>query len=400
MATNPINQVSGNLGYSNFIKSESTPKSKQVVASSMDIVSIGNHSKSIQTDSLSLVNRKAIESINSRVNSQEMSQDLLEINKRILEKANNIEGGTEEISAKDKNYFSAQNTAERIYNFATSFYETYLAGTGKVDSEESRQEYKDIIGSAIDEGFEQALSILGDLPDKVSQEIQNTRDIIFEKLDRFVKGDEKTYNEKVDEIITSKVNEIDKDKSGNLTIEETNLSSDFFNELDGDKNGNLSIPEIIEEFKRLDVTKDLSPDLVDSILNKSKSFDEIAIEAAAVTVNTGLTYDFLTKNPKVAQAVISFSGTDASFAKYLEANPDAVKKILDNPSQLNDVIRQYKLKAVTDKLQESPITKDFLENRQAELDNLFNNPKLLEYFRDNRDSAKRLVESFSTEQAS
>jgi len=241
---------------------------------------------------------------------------------------------------------------------------------------------------------------LGDLPDKVSKEIQNTRDIIFEKLDRFVKGDEKTYSEKVDEIITSKVNEIDKDKSGNLTIEETNLSSDFFNELDGDKNGNLSIAEIIEEFKRLDITKDLSPDLVDSILNKSKSFDEIASEAAAVTANTGLTYDFLTKNPKVAQAVISFSGTDASFAKYLEANPDAVKKILDNPSQLNDVIRQYKLKAVTDKLQESPITKDFLENRQAELDNLFNNPKLLEYFRENRDSAKRLVDSFSTDQTS
>lgn len=399
MATNPINQVSSNLGYSNLIKVDNTPKSKLASVKATDSVSIGNHPNSIQTDSLLLLNRKVVESISLRANSQDSSQDLLEINKRLLEKANNIESSADEVTPKENNYFSAQNTADRIYNFATSFYETYLAGTGKEDSEASRQEYKDIIGSAIDEGFEQALSILGELPDKVSGELQNTKDIIFEKLDRFVAGEEKTYSQKVNETITSKVNEIDKDKSGNLTKEETNLSTDYFNELDSDKNGNITIEEIVSEFKRLDVTKDLSPDLVDSILSKSKSFDEIAQEAAAVTVTSGLTYDFLTKNPKVAQAVISFSGTDASFAKYLEANPEAVKKILENPSQLNDVIRQYKLKAVTDKLQESPITKDFLENHQAELDNLFNNPKLLEYFKENQDSAKRLVDSLSTEQA-
>jgi hypothetical protein len=400
MATNPINQVSSSLGYSNVAKTDNSAKSKLASIKGIDSVSFGNNQNTIQTDSLSLLNRKVVESISQKGNAIETSQqELLEINKRLLEKANNINNGPEEVTANDKNYFSAQNTADRIYNFATSFYETYLAGTGKEDSEASRKEYKDIIGSAIDEGFNQALSILGDLPDKVSNEIQNTRTIIFDKLDRFVSGEEKTYSQKVDETISSKVNKIDKDKSGNLTIDETNLSTDYFNELDSDKNGNLTVAEIVKEFKKLDVTKDLSPDLVDSILNNSKSFEEVANDASKLTISTGINYDFLTKNPNVAQAVIRLSGSDTSFSKYLEAHPEAVKKILENPSQLNEVIRQFKLSAITDKLQESPITKDFLENHQTELDNLFNNPKLLEYFQANKDSAKRLVDSFSSDKA-
>lgn len=401
MEPNSINQVSFKLGYSNLKKTD--PSTKAIVASldAIDSVSISSNQNSLQIDSLSLLNRKVNDSI-SQTQTDLSQKDLVDINKKLLEKSNNISNGIEPVSEKDKNYFSAENTANRIYNFASSFYETYLAGTGKEDSEASRKEYKDIIGGAIDEGFGQALSVLGELPDSVSKEVQSTHSLIFEKLDRFVSGDEQTYSQKVTDTITSKVKEIDKNNSGDLTIEETNLSADNFKELDTDKNNKLSIDEISKEYKKLDVNKDLSPDLVDSILNKSKSYEEIATEASGLVKATSLTFEFLSKNPKVAQAVISLSksGTgDVSFSKYLENHPEEVKKILEDPSKINDVIRKFKLDAVIQQLQDSPITKDFLDTHQSELENLYNNPKLLDYFKANKESAKRLVDSFSTEQA-
>jgi hypothetical protein len=230
--------------------------------------------------------------------------------------------------------------------------------------------------------------------------VQSTHDLIFEKLDRFVSGEEQTYSQKVTDKITDKVKEIDRDKSGDLSVEETNLSTDYFNELDNDKNGKLTVEEIVSEFKKLDQSKDLSDDLVNSILNNSKSYKEVAVEAEKLTKSTSISYDFLVKNPKVAQAVISFSGAgaDASFTNYLEKHPEAVKKILEDPSRLADVIRDYKLDTILNELQGNPISKDFLEKHDSELENLFNNPKLLEYFKNNKDASTRLVDTLNAEE--
>lgn len=398
METNAINKISLQLGLKTPKKFDAA-KATISNLSGLDSVTISKNQNSLLADSLSLINQKSFDALGNTNLSTGISQkDILEASKRLLEKSNTLNNANEIISEKDKNYFNSENTANRIYNFATSFYETYLLGTGKEDSEASRQEYKDIIGEAIDEGFGQALDILGDLPDAVSKEIQNTRDLIFEKLDQFVKGDEQTYSQKVNDKITAKVNEIDRDKSKDLSIEETNLSQDYFNELDGDQNGKLSVEEITTEFKKLDLTKDLSDDLLDSILNQTKSYREVAEEAKQLIDSTGITYEFLAKNPKVAQAIIDYSGekVEPSFSEFLAKNPEAVKRILENPSHLIDVIREYKLSTVANKLQSSHITPEFLEKHDNEVENLFNNPKLIDYFKENQDAAKRLVESLST----
>lgn len=403
METKLINIASLKLGYP---KSKNIDTSTKAIVASLDnsdSVTISKSQNSLLTDSLSLVNRKVFNSVGDTSFPTNFSQkDIVEANKRILEKSNNLSNANETINENDKNYFSPENTANRIYNFATSFYETFLAGTGKEDSEASRQEYKDIIGSAIDEGFGQALDILGDLPDEVSSQVQTTHDLIFEKLDKFVKGEEQTYSQKVTEKITNKVKEIDSDKSGDLSIEETNLSQDYFNALDGDQNGKVSVDEITNEYKKLDITKDLSDDLVNTILNNSRSFSDIAKEAQSLSVDANIPLEFLVKNPSVSQSIINYSGKDIepSFSEYLAKHPEEVKRILEDPSRLIDVIRAYKLSSVASKLQNSSITEEFLQSHDNELQNLFNNPKLIDYFKDNQDAAKRLVDSLTSSEES
>ena len=403
METKLINIASLKLGYP---KSKNIDTSTKAIVASLDnsdSVTISKSQNSLLTDSLSLVNRKVFNSVGDTSFPTNFSQkDIVEANKRILEKSNNLSNANETINENDKNYFSPENTANRIYNFATSFYETFLAGTGKEDSEASRQEYKDIISSAIDEGFGQALDILGDLPDEVSSQVQTTHDLIFEKLDKFVKGEEQTYSQKVTEKITNKVKEIDSDKSGDLSIEETNLSQDYFNALDGDQNGKVSVDEITNEYKKLDITKDLSDDLVNTILNNSRSFSDIAKEAQSLSVDANIPLEFLVKNPSVSQSIINYSGKDIepSFSEYLAKHPEEVKRILEDPSRLIDVIRAYKLSSVASKLQNSSITEEFLQSHDNELQNLFNNPKLIDYFKDNQDAAKRLVDSLTSSEES
>ncbi len=72
-------------------------------------------------------------------------------------------------------YFSAENTAARIFNFAFSFF------NGEGDREAFAREMK----GNIDEGFRQAEKALGGLAD-ISLE---TRDLIDQKIEAFIEGD-------------------------------------------------------------------------------------------------------------------------------------------------------------------------------------------------------------------
>ncbi|PCJ57631.1 MAG: hypothetical protein COA79_15410 [Planctomycetota bacterium] len=397
MEAKPINQVHLNLNYLKT-KNFNSAGGKSVTGNqSADKVDFGSDPSLILAESLAFVNQKAISSFGSRDDlNLILEQQLNEINETLHKKA--LELTNTENNLPDQNdldYFNAENTANRIYNFATSFYETFLEFGGKEDTQEARQEYADIIGEAIGEGFEDALSVLGVLPDKVSNEIQKTHDIVTEKLAAFVLGEEKTYNEKVTEKVTEKMTELDKDGSNDLSIDETNLSSDFFNNIDKDQNQRLSIEELSQEIKLLDKTKDLSDDLLNAVLEKSESFQEQAEKAHSLSHPSEFTISFLAQNPKVAQAVIGFSGgSSGNFAEFLKDNPDAVKKIIDDPSKLNEVIRAFKLDSITSKLKDNPITDEFLNAHLIELESLFDHPDLLDYFSINIESAQRLVDSY------
>lgn len=82
-----------------------------------------------------------------------------------------------------KEYFSPENVARRIFDFAITHY-----GKGSFtgeDTPELRERYRDFIMPAIDRGFADALAILGDLPEDVMESVDTTHDLIVEKFDQF-----------------------------------------------------------------------------------------------------------------------------------------------------------------------------------------------------------------------
>jgi hypothetical protein len=76
-------------------------------------------------------------------------------------------------------YWNAENTSQRIVDFATSFFNVFK-GQGK--------EFLDSIKGAIEKGFSDARDTLGELPDQVSRLIGNTHDLVIKKLDEWAKN--------------------------------------------------------------------------------------------------------------------------------------------------------------------------------------------------------------------
>ncbi len=75
-------------------------------------------------------------------------------------------------------YWNAENTSQRIVDFAVSFYGLY-EGTGS--------EYFDMIKAAIDDGFSQARDLVGELPTEVEKLVSDTYDLVMQKLDAWAK---------------------------------------------------------------------------------------------------------------------------------------------------------------------------------------------------------------------
>jgi len=71
-------------------------------------------------------------------------------------------------------YWNAENTSQRIVDFAVSFY-GMANGSG--------EEFLETIKSAIEEGFKQARDLMGDLPEEVSSLVDDTWSLVMEKLD-------------------------------------------------------------------------------------------------------------------------------------------------------------------------------------------------------------------------
>jgi len=74
-------------------------------------------------------------------------------------------------------YWNAENTSQRIVDFATSFSSLSNKDTG---------EYGEMMIEAVKKGFEEANAILGNLPDAVGELISETQRLTFEKLDAWI----------------------------------------------------------------------------------------------------------------------------------------------------------------------------------------------------------------------
>jgi hypothetical protein len=73
-------------------------------------------------------------------------------------------------------YWNAENTSQRIVDFAISF-------SGMFEGEGS--EFVETMKSAIDEGFKQARDILGNLPGQVGDLVNDTYELVMKKLDNW-----------------------------------------------------------------------------------------------------------------------------------------------------------------------------------------------------------------------
>lgn len=85
-------------------------------------------------------------------------------------------------------FFSPEKTAERILDFALSFFPLSSHFKEGGDIEDNRQAFADFIGKAIQKGFDEALGILGKLPDPVQENIDQTHKIVFDGLQDFVQN--------------------------------------------------------------------------------------------------------------------------------------------------------------------------------------------------------------------
>jgi len=87
--------------------------------------------------------------------------------------------GTSRPVADVPEYWNAENTSQRIVDFALSF-RGLFKGTD--------EEYFNLIKGAIDDGFKQARDILGDLPEPVSNLVDDTYALTMKKLDDWLGG--------------------------------------------------------------------------------------------------------------------------------------------------------------------------------------------------------------------
>ncbi|MBZ0257607.1 DUF5610 domain-containing protein [bacterium] len=84
-------------------------------------------------------------------------------------------------------FFSPENTSDRIVAFATSFFGNYAANHSNEDAQAQLDGFTTLISDAIEQGFGQAQGILGDLSgnEEISQNIDRTFSLVKEKIDSF-----------------------------------------------------------------------------------------------------------------------------------------------------------------------------------------------------------------------
>lgn len=134
--------------------------------------------------------QKAMLSVGGNINSEDwneivdkIKEEFLKFQKNIIKKfIESIGGETVEESEKAEygkieglpEYWNAENTSQRIVDFATSFY-GLAESTGK--------EYYEMMRGAIEEGFSQAMGILGELTGPVNDLVNHTFELAMQKLD-------------------------------------------------------------------------------------------------------------------------------------------------------------------------------------------------------------------------
>lgn len=85
--------------------------------------------------------------------------------------------------AMDGGYFSPDNTAKRIVDFASGFLQTHMNRHPEQSSEEATASFAELVRSAVADGFNEAMALLGALPESILEQIFETYDLVMQMLD-------------------------------------------------------------------------------------------------------------------------------------------------------------------------------------------------------------------------
>lgn len=81
--------------------------------------------------------------------------------------------------------FGPEAVAQRIADFALGLFPMFAADNPDMSEEEQITAFKAMVEGAIDEGFSEAMAILGTLPGDVMDQVNETRSLVQDKLDSF-----------------------------------------------------------------------------------------------------------------------------------------------------------------------------------------------------------------------
>jgi hypothetical protein len=301
-------------------------------------------------------------------------------------------------------YFSPENTANRITNLATSFFPLYAQQHNLEDTPEARQEFVSLITPSIDKGYEQALGELGSLPEEISSELEKTMELVKNSLAAFANGEEPGYHEKARNIVEEQYAQRDSDGDGLISREESGLSEERFTQLDRDADGLITLDEITDLIAELDPTKDLNTDLALSILDTEVSAQELAERAKGLlSPENSISLETLSLHIEVSETIIEYSAPqtepdgNTKFASFLDSNTDAQEEINNTPASIARYLNQYKLESVLEQIKErtalfSNFTEEFFQNHEDKLNFLFENPSMIDFFEKNEESATKFIQ--------
>jgi len=93
-------------------------------------------------------------------------------------------------------YWSVENTAGRIADFALSNYRNWL--DGREDGVEARQEYVDYISRAVQQGFDEAMGFLEGISPIIDENVARMHEIVWDRFEDFVANGDGRSNEELE----------------------------------------------------------------------------------------------------------------------------------------------------------------------------------------------------------
>ncbi|MDX1352739.1 MAG: DUF5610 domain-containing protein [Thiomicrorhabdus sp.] len=135
---------------------------------------------SAQESSLKITYQAAIEKINEILMADMPTPDEGEATPPINEETLKAQGGME--------YWTPENTAKRIVDGATAFFNGFKTAHPELEGEELIDRFMDIVGGGLTQGFDEAKSILGDLnvlQGQISDNIDTTYQLVQNGMNNF-----------------------------------------------------------------------------------------------------------------------------------------------------------------------------------------------------------------------